>query len=230
MIKHLIFDCGGVLVYPRLGDWKLPFGMKAILGVRARDVYTSKYLLAQQASEQWLDEARLVMDTDEERYLRREFIRSIDAYMNWHMSPQEIQQLGDDFTDNIQRYGFFRDVNPWLRRWKQRFSLGVLSDAMPSILVFLEQYGILDLFDAAVISTHVGALKPNARMFSAILTALNAQPEECLFVDDRVCNVEGAAAVGMRAVQMARSAFLPDSLWGGPVAASFEELNGLIEA
>ena len=22
-MKHLIFDCGGVLVYPRLGEWKM---------------------------------------------------------------------------------------------------------------------------------------------------------------------------------------------------------------
>ena len=228
-MKHLIFDCGGVLVYPRLGEWNLPFGAAGILGARARDIYTSKYLMAYQQSVHWLDESRLVENVAEERRLRREFIRAIDDYMGWNMTPGEIVRLTDDFTDNIQRFGFFDDVKPWLTRWKARWSLGMLSDAMPSTLSFLDQYGILRLFDAAVISTHVGAIKPDPRMYEAILTALNAQPGDCLFVDDRIDNLEGAVSVGMDAVQMARSAFPPKALWDGPVVHDFEELNGLIE-
>ena len=85
-----------------------------------------------------------------------------------------------------------------------------------------------DLFNAAVISTQVGAIKPDRRMYEAILKALDAAPEDCLFVDDRACNLEGATAMGMRAVQMARPACLPETLWEGPVAHSFKELDGLL--
>ena len=46
-MKHLILDCGGVLVYPRLGDWQLPFGIVEVLGRRAQDIHSSRYLLAQ---------------------------------------------------------------------------------------------------------------------------------------------------------------------------------------
>ena len=42
-MKHLIFDCGGVLVWPRLGEWNIPFGAFEILGARAADIYSSKY-------------------------------------------------------------------------------------------------------------------------------------------------------------------------------------------
>ena len=66
-------------------------------------------------------------------------------------------------------------------------------------------------------------------MYAAILKALDAKPEDCLFVDDRACNVEGAVAASMRAVQMARPAVLPETLWDGPVVNSFEALNGWIE-
>jgi len=229
-MKHLIFDCGGVLVYPRLGEWNLPFGAPGILGAKARDLYSSRYLLAYRQSEKWLDESRLVPDIEEERRLRREFIRSIDDYMNWNLSQGDIARLTDDFTDNIQRYGFFGDVRPWLNRWRSRYRLGMLSDAMPSMLAFLEQYGVLSLFDAAVISTQIGATKPDERMYEAILTALDARPGDCLFVDDRIDNLEGAVAAGMQAVQMARSAFLPKALWDGPVVHDLDELNGWIEA
>lgn len=230
-MKCLIFDCGGVIVYPRLGEWNLPFGIFDILGTRARDIYTARYVLAQrQAAAQWLDESRLVATVEEERRLRREYIRSLNALMGWQMTEAEVSALTDDFTDNIRRFGFFEDVKPWLERWKERYRLGVLSDAMPSTLEFLRRYGILDLFDAAVISTHVEATKPDPRMYEAVLDRLHARPEDCLFVDDRACNLEGAVAAGMRAVQMARAAFLPDKLWDGPVVRDFEALNKWIEA
>ena len=32
-MKHLIFDCGGVLVWPRLGEWNIPFGIFDILAI-----------------------------------------------------------------------------------------------------------------------------------------------------------------------------------------------------
>jgi len=227
-MKHLIFDCGGVLVYPRMGDWNLPIGIARILGERARDIHTAKYLLAHRESAQWLDEARLVANTEEERRLRKEYIRAMNVRMDWHMNLDEINRLTDDFTDNIQRYGFFDDIKPWLERWKGTYSLGILSDAMPSMLVFLRQYGVYDLFDATVISTQIGAIKPDARMYAAILDALAAEPEDCLFIDDRPCNLEGAIAAGMHAVQMARPEFLPTELWDGPKVRNFEELNRLL--
>ena len=227
-MKHLILDCGGVLVYPRLGDWKLPYKMAQVLGPRAKDMYSARFLLAQRECDHWLDESRLVPDTKEERRLRKAYIQALDERMDWRLSEAEIDDLAADFTDNPLRYGFFSDTMPALKRWKARYSLGILSDAMPSILVFLEQQGMLQLFDAAVISTHVGAIKPDRRMYEAVLKALDAEPADCLFVDDRPCNLEGATAIGMRAVQMARPACLPEALWDGAVVHGFDELDGLL--
>ena len=229
-MKCLILDCGGVLVYPPMGGWNVPFRIREILGPRAEDLHTPKYLQAHRQSAAWLDESRMVATVEEERLLRREYIRSLDALMDWHMTEAEITALADDFTDNYRRFGLFEDVTPGRERWKRRYRLGMLSDAMPSTLSFLRQYGIYDLFDATVLSCHVGAIKPDPRMYAAVLEALEARPEDCLFVDDRVCNLEGAVAVGMSAVQMARSAFLPDALWDGPVVRDFETLNKWIEA
>lgn len=229
-MKHLIFDCGGVLVWPRLGEWNIPFGAFEILGDRAKDMFSTKYLTSYRQASHWLDEARQVPDIEAERHLRKEFIQSINALMDWHMTPMEIALLTNDFTDNPNRYGLFEDVAPWLRRWKTRYTLGMLSDAMPSILSFMDQWGLLSLFDATVISTQVGATKPDPKMYAAILEKLDANPGDCLFVDDRVSNLEGAMAAGMKAVQMARSAFLPGEIWDGPVVNSFEALNRMIEA
>jgi len=229
-MKHLIFDCGGVMVWPRLGEWNIPFGALEILGPRARDLYTSKYLKAHRTAVHLLDEDQLVPNVETERQLRRKYIQSVNDLMDWRLPTLDISRLTDDFTDNINRYGLFEDVAPWLMRWKSRYSLGMLSDAMPSLIKFMDQWGLLSLFDATVISTQIGAIKPDPKMYEAILQKLNAEPADCLFVDDRAANLEGAIAAGMKAVQMARPAFLPEVLWDGPVVDSFEALDRLIEA
>jgi len=229
-MKHLIFDCGGVMVWPRLGEWNIPFGALDILGPRARDIYTSKYLTAHRTAVHFLDEDQLVPNVEAERQLRRKYVLSMNDLMNWKLTALDIARLADDFTDNINRYGLFEDVAPWLKRWKSQYSLGMLSDAMPSLVRFMDQWGLLSLFDATVISTQVGAIKPDPKMYDAILQRLNADPSDCLFVDDRAVNLEGAIAAGMKAVQMARPAFLPQALWDGPVVDSFKALDKLIEA
>jgi len=229
-MKHLIFDCGGVMVWPRLGEWNIPFGALEILGPRARYIYTSKYLTAHRTAVHFLDEDQLVPNVEAERHLRRKYVLSMNDLMDWQLTTLDISRLADDFTDNINRYGLFEDVAPWLMRWKSRYSLGMLSDAMPSLVKFMDQWGLLSLFDATVISTQIGAIKPDPKMYEAILQKLNAEPADCLFVDDRAANLEGAIAAGMKAVQMARPAFLPEVLWDGPVVDSFEALDRLIEA
>jgi len=229
-MKHLIFDIGGVIVYPRLGQWNIPYGAERILGARFSDISSDTYLSAYEKAVVYLDESRKVADVQEEYILRRQFVVSLNRDMNWNMSEKEISALAEDFTFNIDRYGFFEDVKPWLERFGKKYSLGLLSDALPSILVFIEQYGIAKLFNAQVISAHVGATKPSLKMYEAVLKCLEAAPKDCVFIDDRICNLKGALAAGMHAVQMARAEFMPDSLWNGPVVHNFEELNTLLES
>lgn len=230
MIRHIVLDVGGVIVYPRLGEWNIPFGAAAILGERAKDIATAAYLLAHRRAARWLDESQRIDTVEEERVLRRNYIREMDAAMGWHLSEADIDRLGDDFTDNINRYGFFNDVLPWLNRWKGRYSVSVLSDCLPSLRSFLGQWGVLPHLKAQVYSFAVGATKPDPRMYEALLRALDAPPEEVLFADDRADNLLGARAAGIQAVQMARAEFLPAELWDGPVVRTFEALNAHIEA
>lgn len=228
-MRYIIFDIGGVLVYPRLGEWHIPCRAAEILGpARAADLETERFKRAHAACMRWLDESRIVTDLDHERLLRRGFVLELDRRMHWRMTDAEIQAMTDDFTDNIDRYGFFSDLVPYLDKWSKTHTLALLSDAMPSILPFLDQYGIGQYFTEKVISTHVGATKPDPRMYKAVLRRLNADPADCLFVDDRVCNVQGAVNAGLRAVQMSRPEFPAEALWPGPVARSFSELNEML--
>jgi 2-haloacid dehalogenase len=55
----------------------------------------------------------------------------------------------------------------------------------------------LDAFDVAVISGHVGAVKPEARIYEILFERAGAAPGELLFIDDSPANVRAAEALGM---------------------------------
>ena len=80
--------------------------------------------------------------------------------------------------------------------------LGLLSNELDLFYGtdFRDKLPFLREFDAIVDATHTGILKPDPRAYGAICTALDAAPEDCVFVDDQMRNIRGAEAVGMAAV------------------------------
>jgi FMN phosphatase YigB (HAD superfamily) len=93
-----------------------------------------------------------------------------------------------------------------------RYRLGLVSnfDYTPTVRYILEEGGILDRFDAVVVSDAVGWRKPSARIFEAAFARLGVGSRECLFVGDRPeIDVAGAKGVGM------------DVAWFNPEGAAF---------
>ena len=66
----------------------------------------------------------------------------------------------------------------------------------------LERQGLLGRVDAVVFSSDVGKRKPHPAPFRRALTAIETQPEDAVFVGDRLYeDVLGASRLGMRTVQ-----------------------------
>lgn len=55
-------------------------------------------------------------------------------------------------------------------------------------------------FDVVVASGEVGLAKPEARIYELTAERLGIRTDECIFIDDRMEYIEGAQAVGMKAV------------------------------
>ncbi|MCB9137464.1 MAG: HAD-IA family hydrolase [Caldilineaceae bacterium] len=55
-------------------------------------------------------------------------------------------------------------------------------------------------FDLVIMSNEVGMLKPDPGIFALALELLNLPPEDALFVDDAVVNVEAARSLGMAGI------------------------------
>ncbi len=68
------------------------------------------------------------------------------------------------------------------------------------------------LFDRVIASHHLGARKPERDFFERLCGMLDMDPARVLLVDDRVANVEGARAAGLRAHLFRGAADLRDCL------------------
>jgi putative hydrolase of the HAD superfamily len=101
--------------------------------------------------------------------------------------------------------------------------IGLVSNGARDLEAFVVHHG-LDV-DAAIGSRAHGKIKPHETIFRAALAALGVEPEEAAMVGDSLADdVEGARALGMRAILVDREGRFPDvpdalrDLYGVPAA------------
>lgn len=84
---------------------------------------------------------------------------------------------------------------------EQGYGIYVLSNAAESFYEYFARQFDLDFFDGIVISADVHVTKPDTKIYEHLLEKYSLKAEECLFIDDRADNVEGATKAGLEAFQ-----------------------------
>jgi aspartyl-tRNA(Asn)/glutamyl-tRNA(Gln) amidotransferase subunit A len=85
---------------------------------------------------------------------------------------------------------------------RPQYKLGLLSNAWDDLRTLLtEHWGIAGDFDDLIISAEVHTAKPDEAIYRLALEHLGVAPEEAIFVDDVLANVEAARAIGIQAIQ-----------------------------
>ena len=67
--------------------------------------------------------------------------------------------------------------------------------------VALERFVFLKLFEGIVVSGEIKMLKPDKKIYEYTLSKYNLNPANCIFIDDRLSNVEGAIKCGINGIQ-----------------------------
>lgn len=93
-----------------------------------------------------------------------------------------------------------RDLVEFLRSLRPRYHIGLISNAWPDLRDYIIKQKFDDAFDHMVISGEVGVMKPKARIYQIALEQAGVSPNEAVFVDDFIENIEGCEAVGMRGI------------------------------
>ena len=101
------------------------------------------------------------------------------------------------------RVDFYDDVRPSLIRLRSRYRLFAVSNGNAD----LRRCGIADLFAGHVTASAVGAAKPDARIYAALLDMAGVEAHQVLHIgDDPLADVVGAMQAGMQAAWLNRDA------------------------
>jgi putative hydrolase of the HAD superfamily len=91
---------------------------------------------------------------------------------------------------------------------RTRIPLALLSNAPSSFARTAERQEWTRHFRHLVFSGDLGIAKPDERIWAELANRLDARPADCVFLDDRQANIDGAKAAGMSAM-----------LWTSPALA-----------
>ncbi|HKB93079.1 MAG TPA: HAD family hydrolase [Gaiellaceae bacterium] len=129
-----------------------------------------------------------------------------------------------------ENFELYEDTLPVLDELRgYGLKIGLVSNSARDVHAFARHHALE--IDAGVSSFHHGKTKPHASIFRAVLDLLGVQPGEAAMVGDTVeDDVEGARAVGMRAVLVDRLGRNPgfepriEDLYGLPAALGLHRL------
>lgn len=182
MVKNIVFDMGNVLLQFRpwiaLENFFKTQEDRAIIN---RELFNGP---------EWImgDEGLITNEERYDRILPRIPERLHEAFKQcvegWDMCLAPVPGA-EEFCEKVRREGY---------------GMYVLSNACNRFHHFFPQYFSRDFFDGVMVSSEVKMIKPDPAIYRHLCTVYGLKPEECLFIDDRPENVEGALSIGMEAV------------------------------
>jgi len=182
-IRAVIFDFGGVIA--RTLDFTSRDGLANRLGMTRLEIEKLVFL-----GESGFNAQQGVISVDQHWINLQKMLK---------LSPEEIVSFQKEFWDGDS---IDTDLVNYIRSLKNRYRTGLLSNAFSDLRKRLvESWKIADAFDEIIISSEIGVTKPDPRIYHIALERFGVTPDEAVFVDDFLHNVEGARSVGMYAIQ-----------------------------
>ncbi len=84
-----------------------------------------------------------------------------------------------------------------------KYFMGTINNESRELNVYrIKKFGLREIFRVFVSSCFVGLRKPESGIYRLAIEITQIDPEQCCFIDDRALNLECAAQLGMRTIQM----------------------------
>ena len=206
-IKGIFFDAGWTLFgnfLPANADWLITNKMLEYVDFNIlKAIPQDKKAAAFERGIKYLDDNILmtIMTEDEELRQFEGFYSMIaEDLPELALTKGQIDDIAHSKVFDMENYIFFDDTKPTLEILKGKYKLGVISDTWPSIERILKHGGIENYFDTKTFSCFLGTWKPDEKMYRHALGQMNLPPEQTVFIDDGVENLEGAEKCGIQPV------------------------------
>jgi len=190
-IKNLIFDLGGVILDIDFKRTEMAF---VDLGVTN---FGELFGLGHAAT--------FFKDHETGKITDDEFLRSLQNLSTRSLDNEVVQKAW-----NALLISFPPERIELLQRLKTRYKLFLLSNTNALHLaafqkIYQEAFNdnsMDSLFEKTYYSHQIGLRKPNRKIYEYVLKENELQPEETLFIDDALVNVEAAREAGMQSIHI----------------------------
>jgi putative hydrolase of the HAD superfamily len=196
-VRGILFDAGDTLFGPIGGRWNPRFDFEEVLTRYHPGLGESCFAEAFEVGNRFLTQASLTPSRDD-------YHRVVLSELGIH---EPSLALLADLSRPLQVpvVEVFPEVVQCLTELRARnIRTALVSDNWAGLEHLLEQLGLLQYFDALVISEVMGCCKPDPRMYRTASDRLGLTPPECLFIDDDADFVLAAINLGYQAVAIDR--------------------------
>lgn len=128
---------------------------------------------------------------------------------SYHDHVCHLLDLSLSFTEFVDGWNsIFLDevpgISELLTAWKSQAAVVILSNSNLTHVEFVRaRYGVvLALFDRLYFSHEIKSRKPEAAAFQKILADYTVEPNQVLFLDDLLENIEGARQLGIQTIHV----------------------------
>lgn len=227
MTRAVFFDVDFTLIYP--GPTFQAEGYRRACAARGIAVDPARFDAATAASSFILDEV------EEQIYTHDLFVHYTASIIE-HMGGRGEQviavarEIYEQWSVN-HHFELYDDVAPVLTQLSAAgLIVGAISNSHRSLDAFCEHFSLRRLITVSVSSAEHGYMKPHRSIFDAALAKAGVRPEEAVMVGDSMRHdIDGALAIGMRAVLLRRSGEVPADLPAGlPVIQTLTALPSVI--
>ena len=183
-IKAVIFDMGGVLI--RTED----HGPRTALGLRFGKTYSQMDELVFGVKSSQQASVGAISTAEHRRAVMRSF-----GLPETEAATQEFFDafFGGDVAD--------QEMVCDIAALRPQYVTAILSNAWDDLRSVLEEkWQITYAFDEIFISAEMGIAKPDPKIYKMVLEKLGFAPEETVFVDDFIENIEAAQKLGMHGI------------------------------
>lgn len=212
-IKGILFDSGKVLNKPSSGHWFIsPEFFQYVDEEKFKHVDKKKVSLAFKKANEYINEQNVVADKESEYNFFVNFYKIfLQNLPELNTDDKIAEMLANDLVYNAEKYEFYDDAIKVIPKLKEKYKLGIVSDAWPSLLDVYANKNLDGYFDCIVISSILGVTKPNPKMYQTALNELELSPQEVIFIDDNLQNCRGAMKLGIKSILLCRNKWV---YWG----------------
>ena len=182
MIKNIIFDFGNIIV---------KFVEDEVLSNYTNDKDIQKFLIDNVInSKEWLKEGKLDLGD----ITLSQMADIINKRTN-NIHKDEVYNLSCDFPNKLTYNGDIINLIKQLRN--KGYKLYILSNTCDEVFRLFND-DLKPLFDGMVLSYKIHEIKPYRPIYNYLLSTYNLNPNECLFLDDRLDNIITANSLGIK--------------------------------